>query len=695
MKRLVIMVLLGIGAAWAQDPTRPTAKMAESLKARAVDARHVNLAALVVGGEGEGVALLGDEKRGFSSVRKDAQIVQEVDGVPVTLRVRSITVKGVEMETGKELESVFIPGSFQPLSAPTNLPTHFLRYLEATRVPLDPLLRLVSDQTGVNISISERTVNKVVSLLLRNVTAATAVEEICRTTGLWFRQESGSDVFRVTTMEEYEENLNTFREETTETFTLLYPNVVEVASVIYGLYPDRTLLSLGEDEFIEDEENDLSERFRRFRVLEQNGNSQFMNMQAPQATSSGSRSGSGEFSFSTGNAASRLSQWDQLYDRARRGLKRAALSASEAKAAAAAGGTNVYERANVFVSMSRKNNVLIVRTSDVKVMDEVRRLVKQLDVPTPMVLMEVKVLELDITDDYDAGVRWSLRDFNSKQTEGLATHLLGHDGGDVRNLVAQSLAGGRAAFDPTFSFAVVSDYVKAEIEMLQKDGKVRVLSTPTLLTANNEVSRIFSGKEYPLVTGWTRAESTSTQGVVVTTPATAQIERKDVGTMLLITPNINADKTVTLRLLQENSSVAADKVTIPVEGGTGESKEIEYVESRSLTGTFIAKDDMLVMAGGLIRESDEDKYWRTPVLGSIPLLGWLFRGTEKAKRRTELVVLIKPHVIMTPMEGGRVSEELMKALSAHPAADGRATIGIREPAKREHSVMDDVKNIVK
>ena len=118
------------------------------------------------------------------------------------------------------------------------------------------------------------------------------------------------------------------------------------------------------------------------------------------------------------------------------------------------------------------------------------------------------------------------------------------------------------------------------------------------------------------------------------------------------------------------------------------------MESRSLTGTFVAKDGMTVMAGGLVKETEGETYWRTPVLGSIPLVGWLFRGTEKVKKRTELVILIKPHVILTPMEGGKISADLMKVLSAHPAADGRDSMGVHKP-DREHNVADDVNNIVK
>ena len=155
---------------------------------------------------------------------------------------------------------------------------------------------------------------------------------------------------------------------------------------------------------------------------------------------------------------------------------------------------------------------------------------------------------------------------------------------------------------------------------------------------------------------------------------------------------------MTIRLLQENSDVAPDRVDIPVTGSTsseGDVRSIEYVESRQITGTFVAKDGMSVIAGGLIREKEEEMYWRTPVLGSLPLLGWLFRGTEKSKRRTELVILIKPHVISTPVEGGRISRELMEALSAHPARDGRPSMEIFQgEGDRPHNIKDDAVDVV-
>ena len=690
--RLTSLVLTALTASLAfpqssatpADPTVAADAMADALRQRLTEAEDMRLHALVVGAAGDGVALVGPDAAHATAVRRGSKLAQTVDGVKVEVSIKGVTPLGVELATSSGRAGVFLPGSYTPLAAPTNPPPEFLLYLESEKVPIGVLMRLVSDQSGVNVSVSDKAAKNAVSIFLRNVTADAAVEEVCRATGLWFRREPNGSVIRVMTMDEYSENLNTFREERTEMFTLLYPNVIEVASVIYGLYPDRTLISLGEEEFDEDDEYDLSRRFRRFRVLEDNGGSQFMSIEAPQASSSGSRSGSGNFSFSRGGATSRLTQWDQLRQRSRRGRlgSEAALGADDARlmeGAYRSGDTNLLDRvraqtsstatANIFVSLSRKNNMLVVRTSDVRVMDEIRGLVKKLDVPTPMVLMEVKVLEVDVDDNYNAEFSYS---FNR------GTHVLGHDGGTPTpaNVFADVLQTGMAAYDPTFAFKAVADNISAQILLLQQDGKVRTLATPTLLVANNEVSRIFSGKEYPLVSGWRQNDTVAVDGAISQGTRTVEITKEDVGTMLLITPNINADKTVTLRLLQENSEVSPDKVDIPVDGGNGQTAPIEYVESRSLTGTFIAKDGMTVMAGGLVKEKEGETYWRTPVLGSIPLLGWLFRG------------------ILTPMEGGKISAELMKVLSAHPAADGRDSMGVHKP-DAPHSVTNDVENMTK
>jgi general secretion pathway protein D len=718
MKKILPAALIAVSAsAFALDPLKPSQEMASRLTERIAQGGGIKISALVVGSDDEGVAFVRDDENVDRLVRSGSVVSASLGGIKVDMKVKSVSVGGIELSTPKG--GVFLNARFSSLDKTEGADRNFLRYIESESVKLGELVKLISDRSGVNISTSDAAAGKSVSIFLRNITVAASIEEICRTTSLWFRSDGG--VIRIMTMEEYQNNLSSFREETMETFTLLYPNVVEVAGVIYGLYPDRTLLSLGEQEVQEDGENDLSRRFRRFRVLEDNGGAQFMGMQAPTVSGSSANTGSGTFSFSRGSALSRVSQWDQLKNNRRRRTVAMGdvISQTQAKKldeAISSGDKETFDRllnesqtvANIFVSISRKNNMLIVRTSDTKAMGEIRSLVKKLDVPTPMVLMEVKVMELQLDDDYNATFEYS---FNRKSHSMGKTGLLDKD--SKGNLVSDAIQSGLSgSYNPTFSFKVISDNVDASIRLMQKDGRIKMLATPTLLTANNEVSRIFSGKEYPIITGWRGGETViPVDGPAMISVPTPEIERKDIGTMLLITPNINADRTVTIHLLQEDSQVAG-KADIPVVNTTvkdsgdssnsessGSNLKIDYVESRSLTGTFVAKDNMTVLAGGLIKESEEETFYRTPFLGSIPLLGWLFRGTEKSKVRTELIVLITPHVISTPYEGGKISDELLKALSAHPARDGSKSLGTLRKGKdgvaADHSATNDFFNIFK
>lgn len=686
-------IFLGIGAAFfalcaaAQepegdalaDPTRPSSGMADFLRERALEAPSMKICALVSGGDGSsGVALVGETARNADIVRRDSRLMRNVDGVGIVLRVGDVDKNGVEiLSETPGAPAVVLRGSLTALAKTENPPPEFLAYLEANQVPLETLLKLVADQTGVNISASAETAQTPVSIFLRNVSASAAVEEICRATGLWYRRESGSNVIRVTTMREYEQNLTSFREEKTETFKLLYPNVAEVAGAIFGLYPDRTLLNLGEDELLEEEENDLSRRFRRFQMVNDNGGSTFLEMEAPDATSTGGNSASGVFSYTRGGME-RLGSRD--YFRRSRSLQ--GLTAAEAKridSALASSDTNAYENAfmrlapnaaNIFVTVSRKTNTLLVRTSDSRTMEDIRELIKRIDVPTPMVLLEVKVMELDLSDDFEASFQYA---FANDQVSMGGTKALasgGFPGFDALNA--------NTPLANAMSFQVITRAVDARIQLLAEKGKIKTLATPVLLTANNEVSRIFDGSQIPIIRGIS-SQTVVSENSTISSPST-EFEYRDVGTMLLITPNINDDGTVTLRVVQENSRRVEDGAKIPIYSSTSSTPvaeaNVDVVHSRSLSGTFVAKDGMAVLAGGLIDETEKDVESRVPVLGSIPLVGWMFRSTVKEKSRTELVIMLRPHIIESPEHGRSVSDALLRELSAHPAADGSVSLDI-------------------
>ena len=699
------------------DPTATPAALADALRAQLAEFRALTVQALAVGTDDDGVAILsaGASRAALASaarsagaeeliVRAGSAIALETGSIPLRLVVKSVTAKGVEIEAPTLTEKLFIPGSFKAVAPTNSLPPAFLRYLECKELPIETLLRLIADQTGANLSASSKAAQEPISIFLRNVSADQAVEEICRTRGLWFRKDDASGITRVTTMDEYEENLASFREETTESFTLLYPNVFEVASVIYGLYPERVSLSLGEDEVLEDETRDISRRFERLNMISSSSGSSFMNNFG--GGSGGSGGGSGGYGSGAGgyggsyggvssyrNGVLQRSGENRVDLRTRDAFTK--LTANDAKQVSEllkSAGSNSVDRAldtyreksaSIFVTASKRNNLLVIRTGDPQVMAEIRDLIRRLDVPTPMVLLEVRVLRLSINNDFSSSFEYELNQTYNKN----ASPIDATAGFPGFNPLAA------AARTDSMSFQILSDHLNVRIQMLEKTGNVKTLATPTLLTANSEVSRLFIGEERPMVRNIS-SETVVNNENVVTTPQT-QTELQPVGTMLLLTPNINADRTVTLRLLQENSEILKNDATIPVVSSAGvvQNVPIDVVSSRSVSGTFVAKDEMTVAVGGLIEEKDEVQESKIPFLGNLPYLGFFFKSSQKVKTRSELILLIKPHVISTPAEGEAISRRLMESLSAHPAADGRPSLDIlRKEAQEKRTKALEKKN---
>jgi general secretion pathway protein D len=206
------------------------------------------------------------------------------------------------------------------------------------------------------------------------------------------------------------------------------------------------------------------------------------------------------------------------------------------------------------------------------------------------------------------------------------------------------------------------------------------MATPLVLTANNEVSRLFVGEEVPLNRSFTTYESTSLESTTFT--GSADIEFRPVGTTLVITPTINADRTVNLRVLEEVSEVNKEGATIlvPAENGGYDQQNVDTVKSRTVSGTVVAMDGCTIALGGLIRETVQDNRSEIPVLGKLPVIGILFRSQESVRSRDELVVLIRPYVFNTPSETAKTSAEVMQDLSIHPKiGDPNGTMGTFAP----------------
>jgi general secretion pathway protein D len=584
-----------------------------------------------------------------------------------------------------------------------------LELIEFTDVSLAEAMRLFAEQSGLNVITSAEAGKTMLTVYLKNVTAISALEAIVKANGLFYRVEPNSGIVRIATLKEYEKDLSSFREEQTRVFTLLYPNPTAVAQVIQQVFGDRVQLSRA-DADVEDL-IDLSRRFSRFDLVA--GRSLGLGSSAGTNPTNGQSNSTSGFGGGSGNAdvlggggalgmnGAGIGIQNQ---RARNvssnsGRDTAALSnmsadeiqslenqlTQDGKLNAGAQADLMQRReATIYVSTIRRNNQVIVRTGDTRSMEQIAALVTQLDVPTPTVLLEVKVLRVILADGFNSAFQYFGGSGNAASAISDGALLPTLQGASA---AALKLGEGVSGATPgTLTFQMVDNNFRVRMQLLQSKNCVTALATPLILTANNEVSRIFVGDTLPFTVGFTPSQVLSSvgavNGAVAATPIT---ELRDVGQSLLITPNINADRTVTLRIVEENSERVLGGSSIPVPASTGSGVtniSVDTVRRRTISGTVVAQDGMAVALGGMIEESVSDAREQVPVLGNIPGLGILFRRQASNRSRSELVVVVRPYVFNTPTESAATSEFMLGELSTHPnSPTATGTMNLKLPCK--------------
>ena len=560
-----------------------------------------------------------------------------------------------------------------------------LEVIKYDGVLLADAMRLFSDETGQNVICSAEAGKTEITAYLRNVAPLEALEAIVKANGLFFRTDEKSDIVRISTAKEYEKDLTNFREEQTRVFTLLYPNPVAVAQVISQVFGDRVELNTADTDI--DDLVDLSQRFNRFDLVDgrslglgtfETNNQNATNLNRP----SNALTGQGQLGG--------LQLGSSITDRTRRRATPRSptkpslndLSAAEIQdlenQIAASGDISESDRARlmrrgeatIYVSTIRRNNQVVVRTGDPQSMVEIERLIAQLDVPTPTVLLEVKVLRVSLADGVNSAFEYFVGNDEVAADFSDANLVPDFPGGTTASRMLANGLGVSGAVPGALTFQVVDSNFQFRMQLLESQNRVTALATPLILTANNEVSRIFVGDTLPFTVGFTPSQVVggfnSVTGAVAATPIT---ELRDVGQSLLITPNINADRTVTLRVVEENSERVLGGASIPVpeaDGAGVTSVQVDTVRRRTVSGTVVAQDGRAVALGGLIEEHVSDANDQVPTLGNIPGLGFLFRRKAANTSRSELVVVIRPYVFNTPSESAATTQAVLGELSMHP-----------------------------
>jgi general secretion pathway protein D len=549
--------------------------------------------------------------------------------------------------------------------------------LNVKRMALSDLTQLLSRGSGRNIVVSQSAAATEVTIYLRNVTVLEGIRAVCDAHKLWYRQREKTGLLVIMTLDEYRAGANAMTEEKVKVISLRYLDTRDAGDALQRLFRSRVVWSRPDDE-----EGDAIDRMER--ALERMDAIAERNEELRDdstSTSSVSRYSSSRYDREqywrygrTGRRSDRSSgapyaAVEPTTAATEKGFTQAELLAarellqSDAQADARLGARPGV----VYISSLAGTNRMMLRSADPASLEQVAAVLREIDRPKPQVLLEVKVLNLQLTDDERYGVDWLFQagDFSGGRSTGVNSTELGTGFAQIAGPGAGLTPQGTGLDPRALVLSAVTDNVLARIQLLADRGRVTGLATPNLCVADNEASRVFIGEEISILTELEVRSQFNEDGNLVRTDIDPRTERRNVGTSLVITPTIHVDRTATIRLSQEDSVTGNLREIFSFEGQTFQSQDIAR---RSVTTTVIAKDGQIAAIGGLVRESVEDRRIGIPLLMDLPYIGWLFGTTIKEKGRNELLVLIRPFILLAPGETEKVSEDLLKRISLHPSA---------------------------
>ena len=294
----------------------------------------------------------------------------------------------------------------------------------------------------------------------------------------------------------------------------------------------------------------------------------------------------------------------------------------------------------VMIRADQRNNSILVLASlaDYR---SVEAAIRKLDTAPRQVLIEATIAEVQLSDNLSYGVRWFFE-------WGLGSY-------GIETAFRTPLPGGAGGEGLTLALFNSDDEVRAFFDILDTESNVKLLSAPQVLVIDNQTANIRVGDQIPVVTR--AAQGTSDPDA----PVVTEVQYRDTGTLLSVTPRINAGGLVTLEISQEVSTPG----NAPAIGGGGNVP----ISQRTIDSTVMVQSGQTVVLGGLIRENTSNSKSGIPGLMNLPLLGTLFSNTNEDVSRTELIVTVTPRVVENPQAAYQVTEELRRRVKAATAVE--------------------------
>jgi general secretion pathway protein D len=313
-----------------------------------------------------------------------------------------------------------------------------------------------------------------------------------------------------------------------------------------------------------------------------------------------------------------------------------------------------------FIQADPSTNSLIITAPDA-VYRNLRGVIDQLDVRRAQVYIEALVVEVTSNKASDFGVQWvgaSGDSTSDYRIGGLQSFSSG--GNNIVNLAAAKAAGISALAPAAPGGLTIGLFRQINGELglgavaraLETDGNANILSTPNMITLDNELATIKVGQNVPIITGSFQTTSSGAANNPFQT-----VDRKDVGLVLKVRPQISEGGTIKMAIYHENSSV--DRSVAARDTGSGVTTNIRAIESNVL-----ADDGQIIVLGGLIEDTEGDGIEKVHGLGDIPLIGNLFKYKTRTRTKTNLMVFLRPVVVRSKEATSAVSMDRYEFIRA-------------------------------
>lgn len=338
-------------------------------------------------------------------------------------------------------------------------------------------------------------------------------------------------------------------------------------------------------------------------------------------------------------------------------------------AAPAAGMGRPSFESGVLVTPDKATNALVI-TASPQDYETIKEVISQLDIRRRQVYVEAAIMEISLDKQRELGIEFrSVEKLNNNRVTSFGGTNFGGIGAATTGVEGFANVLGLAVgiIKGTFTFRGI-EYLNigALVRALQSETDVNILSTPNLLTMDNQKAEIMVGENVPFITG----KSQGAGGVTLTT-----IERKDIGITLRLTPQISSDDHVSLEIYQEISALAEAAGFDPNVVGPITTK-------RAASTTVVVKNAQTVAIAGLIRDNKSTIEHKVPFLGDIPLLGWLFKFQTKKADKTNLMIFLTPHIIKESEDADIILKEKKEKMEEFKKDHGLADKN-KEEAKKE------------